>query len=215
MTRRSGASDDGELRRRAAELGVIVRYEDVDHVEHDADDEVLRPVVEILESDRDDARRSVVAGVHVVGVGDRAGLVEVSGPIGDVAIVVDGTRDHSRSRLGGRRSPARAPDRLPHPRRGVACERRGMHHRRAAGQDAGTRRRPGVEQPVRTHLCALGAQRHPAVVRSPRAGRRDARAPEHRHVGDAAALRHVPRRSVRPEPVLTDQPPALERGLPR
>ncbi len=71
---------------------MIVRYEDVDHVEHDADDEVLRPVVEILESDRDDARRSVVAGVHVVGVGDRAGLVEVSGPIGDVAIVVDGTR---------------------------------------------------------------------------------------------------------------------------
>ena len=71
---------------------MIVRYEDVDRVEHDADDDVLAGVIEILESDRADARRSVVAGVHVVDRGNHAGVVEVSGPIADISLVVEGTR---------------------------------------------------------------------------------------------------------------------------
>ncbi len=69
---------------------MIVRYEDVDRVEHDADDDVLERVVEVLESDRADSRRSVVPGVHVVGahVGDSS--VAVGGPIDDITLVVQG-----------------------------------------------------------------------------------------------------------------------------
>jgi len=91
-TPRTSASTSAELRQRAAELGVIVRYEDVDHVEHDTDDDVLAQVVDVLESDRADARRSVVPGVHVVGRDTRANVVEVSGPVDDVALVVEGNR---------------------------------------------------------------------------------------------------------------------------
>ena len=80
-----------ELLRRARELGVLTRYEDVDRVEHDADPEVLGRVVEILEADRVESRRHVVAGVHVVEPGV-APLVPITGAIDDVQLVVDGVR---------------------------------------------------------------------------------------------------------------------------
>ncbi len=81
-----------ELLRRASELGVVVRYEDVDQVAHHADPEVLGRVVEILEADRADSRRHVVAGVHVVDGGARSSEVDVNASIDDVSLIVDGIR---------------------------------------------------------------------------------------------------------------------------
>ncbi len=81
-----------DLVQRATELGVVVRYEDVDQVVHDADPEALARAVEILEADRAQSRRSVVAGVHVVDAGTANGSVEVTGMIDDASLVVDGIR---------------------------------------------------------------------------------------------------------------------------
>jgi 4-alpha-glucanotransferase len=93
MTRRRPTpAPNDELRRRAIDLGVVVRYEDVDHVNHDVDPEVLERVVEILDADRADSRRVVVAGVHVVEPGTRSASVAVTGPVDDASLVVDGVR---------------------------------------------------------------------------------------------------------------------------
>lgn len=81
-----------ELLQRAAELGVVVRYEDVDQVGHDADPGVLGRVVEILEDDRAASRRSVLAGVHVVDPGTAPVTIDVTGVIDDASLVVDGVR---------------------------------------------------------------------------------------------------------------------------
>lgn len=81
-----------ELLQRASELGVVVRYDDVDQVSHDADPEVLARVVEILEADRADSRRHVVAGVHVVEPGAPVSTVDVNGSVDDVSLVVAGVR---------------------------------------------------------------------------------------------------------------------------
>lgn len=90
--RRTARAVPAELLQRASELGVVVRYEDVDQVAHDADRDVLERVVEILEADRADSRRAVVAGVHVVESGSRTTAVEVVGSIDDASVVVDGAR---------------------------------------------------------------------------------------------------------------------------
>lgn len=83
-----------ELVQRAAELGVVVRYEDVDHVAHDADPDSLARVVEILEADRAQSRRNVVVGVHVVDPDAPRGSVQIDvhGTIDDASLVVGGTR---------------------------------------------------------------------------------------------------------------------------
>ncbi|MEJ7800726.1 MAG: 4-alpha-glucanotransferase [Ilumatobacter sp.] len=81
-----------ELLQRAVELGVIIRYEDVDQVMHDADPEVLGRVVEILEADRAESRRTVVPGVHVAGPRTASITIEVTGVINDASLIADGVR---------------------------------------------------------------------------------------------------------------------------
>ena len=74
------------LRRRAAELGVQLTYEDVDGVDHDADPVVVERVVEMLADDRARLGRDpIVAPVHL----DPSTPVRVDGPIGDAELLVD------------------------------------------------------------------------------------------------------------------------------
>ena len=54
-----------------------------------------------------------------------------------------------------------------------------------------------------------------ALVRPPRRAGRDGAPARRRRPVDAAALRRLPRRPVRPQPVRAGQPAALERGVPR
>ena len=78
------------LQRRAADLGVLVRYEDVDQREHEADPAVLERVVDMLEADRADTRRRVVEGVHVGAANARTVEVPVTGRLTDASLVVEG-----------------------------------------------------------------------------------------------------------------------------
>ena len=72
-----------------------------------------------------------------------------------------------------------------------------------------------ARRPVRAGLRAVDARRPAAVVRpSGRPRRATARARPRRAL-DAPAVRRVPRRPVRPQPVLAHEPAALERGVPR
>lgn len=95
MTRRpTDRSPSPELAQRATDLGVVVRYEDVDQVSHDADPDVLARVVEILEADRAESRRHVVDGVHVVDPGGPRGAIRIGvrGRVDDASLIVGGTR---------------------------------------------------------------------------------------------------------------------------
>ena len=74
------------LRRRAAELGVEITYEDVDQKTHEADEAVVTRVVEVLDDDHRRHPGGVVAPIHL----DPALPVIVSSKPTDAELLVDG-----------------------------------------------------------------------------------------------------------------------------
>lgn len=74
------------LRRRAIELGVDVTYEDVEQVIHDADEEIVARVVEILDDDQARHPTGIVEPIHL----DPSQPVVVSTQPTDAELLVDG-----------------------------------------------------------------------------------------------------------------------------
>ena len=205
---------DAPLRVRARELGVQTSWFDVHHDVHHADDVTLERIIDVLEADRAavwstprlapalhlDASRPITVPARVeratigerlaldVRHGDGRSLIDLPAdlPFGCHTVTIDTDRGAAACVV------VVAPAAMP---RSAEFDR----NRRA----------------VRADLCALGGRQPAAVVPSSPPSRASDEVVRHRRRVDAAAVRDVPRRPVRSEPVLADQSAALERGVPR